>query len=123
MTRTDQSGASRRYARLACVGAAVAMAAGAPAFSHDLISTSHLDGERALVELQAARDRVVAEPQTSDRTKTAAEAFVATAFVWDHPVLTVCFWQTNQPTLLRAIADQANRWSVGTNVRFDFGSK
>src|SRR5689334_18434071 len=93
-----------------------------PGRTHDLISNEYLRGERALADLQAARDRVLAEPQASVDTKQAAQAFVATAFVWvDHPNLTVCFWQTNQPDLLRAIADQANRWTVGTRITFDYG--
>jgi hypothetical protein len=62
-----------------------------------------------------------ASPTVSTETKQAAQAYVATAFVWDKTTFSVCFWQTDNPTLLQNIKDQADLWSEGTRIRFDFG--
>jgi hypothetical protein len=92
-----------------------------PAIAHDFVSRPFVLAEKAVADLQAARDQVLALPTTSTKTKQAALTFVATAFVWDKFNLSVCFWQTEQLDLLRAIKDQAELWTVGTRIRFDFG--
>jgi hypothetical protein len=92
-----------------------------PGSAHDSISNQFIAGEKALADLQAARDTVLSLPETSADTKEAAQGFVAAAFVWNRPNLSVCFWQRDQPTLLQAVVDQAKLWSSGTRIQFDFG--
>lgn len=89
--------------------------------AHDAVSPQYLTGEQAIADLEAARDNVLSTPDTSGDDKEAAKAYVATAFVWNKTQLSVCFWQTDQPNLLQGVADQANLWSKGTKIKFDFG--
>jgi hypothetical protein len=98
-----------------------ALVAPAPSIAHDLISDRFVAGEKAIADLQVARDAVLLLPNTSTDTKEAARGFIATAFIWDRPSLSVCFWQSDQPALLQAVIEQANLWSSGTRIRFDFG--
>jgi hypothetical protein len=98
-----------------------AFLAPAPSIAHDLISDRFVAGEKAIADLQIARDAVLSLPNTSPDTKEAARGFVASAFVWDRPNLSVCFWQSDQPALLQAVVEQANLWSSGTRIKFDFG--
>jgi hypothetical protein len=91
--------------------------------AHDMLSDQFISGEESLAEAQAARDEVTSLPDTTADTRQAAESFVATAFVWDHTKLSVCFWQTDNADLLEAIEAQAASWSSGTKISFDFGGK
>jgi hypothetical protein len=102
--------------------ASVAALGATRCIAHDLISKDFLDREKAIADAQTAREAVLAQGKVPPEAKEAAQAYVATAYVWEKPNLSVCFWQTDRPDLLQAIAKQAGSWSQGTNVRFVFGN-
>jgi hypothetical protein len=107
--------------RLCVISALITISGITPAISHDFVSEQYIAEAKNLADLQAARDEVLSLPAVSSESKQAAESFVAQTYVWGKPNLSVCFWQIDQPKLLQAIVKQANLWTVGTKIRFDFG--
>jgi hypothetical protein len=92
------------------------------ATAHDAnsLTTKFVRAEQAIAEAAQSRDDVVSSSSLSPDSKQAAESFYYAAFVWDHPEITVCFWQTNpeDDALIDAIMETASRWTKTTRIDF-----
>ncbi len=92
------------------------------ASAHDpgALTPKLMRAEEAIAAATQSRDQVLASSSLPGANKQAAESFYYLAFAWDHPSVTVCFWQTDPAynELINAIMDTATRWSAKARIEF-----
>lgn len=76
------------------------------------------EARKKIEEVKELRQRLNERVRAGD---SGLEAVLQKALRWDKPVLTVCFRDGLEASWKR-IASVANEWTVGTSIRFDFGT-